>query len=90
MANTKDYAMREMILYHIQSIANFATAQMTGITVSERAKEINKAVTGGTGTCHTSDFAFDICVKSIFHDITFSAFAYVINKKVVSLQMKYG
>jgi hypothetical protein len=47
-------------------------------------------VTGGTGTCHTSDFPFDICVKSIFQDITFSVFAYDINKKGVSLQAKYG
>lgn len=46
-------------------------------------------MTGGTGTCHTSDFAFDTCVKSIFQDITFSVFAYDINKKGVSLQKNY-
>jgi hypothetical protein len=47
-------------------------------------------MTGGTGTCHTSDFVFATCVKSIFQDITFSIFAYDINKKGVSLQAKYG
>ena len=26
-------------------------------------------MTGGTGTCHTSDFVFATCVKSIFQDI---------------------
>jgi hypothetical protein len=42
-------------------------------------------MTGGTGTCHTSDFVFATCVKSIFQDITFSVFAYDINKKGVTL-----
>ncbi len=41
---------------------------------------LSSEMTGGTGTCHTSDFVFATCVKSIFQDITFSVFAYDINK----------
>ena len=58
--------------------------------VNQTVRSGGGEMTGGTGTCHTSDFPFDICVKSIFQDITFSVFAYDINKKGVSLQTEYG
>ena len=57
--------------------------------MTKNEKSNNFKMTGGTGTCHTSDFVFATCVKSIFQDITFSVFAYDINKKGVSLQAKY-
>ena len=56
--------------------------------VNQTVRSGGGEMTGGTGTCHTSDFPFDICVKSIFQDITFSVFAYYIGRKSINFELR--